>query len=106
LAIRAFGGLEGGGIGELLEVVLVGPVPYDHLGLKSGAALFAVLPIPRVPLGVVIAAKRHSAVVAMATVAGVRKENIFPLVVADPVPAALGFDQPAGFSTQAASRLG
>lgn len=92
-------------IGHLLEVVLVGPVPNDHLGLEIRPAYLAGLPVTLVTLIEVMAAEGISAMVAAATYPGVREGNILMLIVADPVPAAFGPGQILCLAAEPAARL-
>ena len=69
---RAFRGLVGRGVLQLLEVVLVGPVPHVHLRLADLLPAFrAVFPVPGVFLVMVKAAEGVAAVVAVAARPGV-----------------------------------
>ena len=73
---------------EFLEIVLVRAVPDVHFRLETLATFLAILPAARVPFFVMITAQRVAAVVAMARISCVRKENVLVFVVADPIATA------------------
>ena len=87
LAIRAMRRLELGRVGELLEVVFVRAVPNVYLGLEILETFFALLPASRMLLDVMRTAQRIAAVIAVAGITRVRKEDVICFVVADPIAA-------------------
>ncbi len=78
---------------KLLEIVLVCPVVDIHLCFGTVSAFWTIFPVTRVSFRVVEPAQCESPVIPAATVASVRKQDVVVLVVADPVPAALGLGQ-------------
>lgn len=90
---------------QLFEIVFVCAIPDIHLGLERRAALLAILPMPLVPLAGMKAAQRETPMVARATASRVGEQHVFMLVVANPLPAALGFGEILRFAAQAASGL-
>lgn len=103
-ACPAAGRLVGRRILQFFKVILVGPVPDVHFRLHHFPALGTRLPIPWVPLGKMCPAKRVTPVVAGATVGGVGKQFVLVLIVADPLPAALGSHQASPLAAQTAPR--
>jgi hypothetical protein len=85
-------------VGQFLEVVLVRPIVNIQFGLERLSALRTFLPLPLVSLVVMIAAQGITAVVPMATVPGIREQDVLVLVIANPLPATSRFRQPGGFA--------
>jgi hypothetical protein len=103
--LRAEGWFECGRVFQFLEVVLVGAVPDVHLGFKGFAAFVAVFPEACMSFIVMGPAEGIAIVVSVATVPGVRERDIFVMIVANPVPAAIGLSDISDFATQATARL-
>jgi hypothetical protein len=104
-AFRALGWLEGWGIQQFFKIVFIGSIPHVHLGFEGVAAFLTIPPVSSVPLVVVVGTERISTVVSVATVTRVGKQNVLVLVIADPVPAAVGLGQLSGLPAQPATRL-
>lgn len=90
---------------HLLEVVLVGSIPDDHLGVELCATFLAGLPVSFVALIEVICAEGVTAVVPATAVGGVREEDVLVLIVTNPVAAAFGLRQIPGFAAEPATWL-
>jgi hypothetical protein len=95
---------EFGRVFQLLEVVFICAVVNVHFGLEIFSTLLASLPIAGVFFCVMVAAQGVAVVIAVAAIAGIREQLVFMLVVANPLPAALGLGQVFGFAAQAAAR--
>jgi len=104
-ALRAEGWLECGRIFQFLEIVLVGAVPDVHLGFEGFAAFVAVFPVAYMSFIVMGPAEGIAIVVPVAAVPGVRERDILVMIVAYPVPAAIGLSDLSDFATQATARL-
>jgi hypothetical protein len=104
-AFRALGWLERRGIRQFFKIVFIGSIPHIHLGFKRVAASLTILPASRVPLVMVVGTERISTVVSVATVTRVGKQDVLVLVIADPIPAAVGLGQLSGLPAQPATRL-
>ena len=83
---------------QFFKVVFICPIIDIHLCLKITPAFLAGLPITRMPFVEMVAAQCVAIMVSGATVAGVRKQDILMLVIANPIAAALGFGQVFGFA--------
>ena len=94
-----------GRVWHLLEIVLVGSIPDDHLGLELCAAFFAGLPVSFVPLIEVKRAEGVALVVPTTAFGGVRERDVLVQIVTDPIAAAFGLDQILGFAAQPAARF-
>jgi hypothetical protein len=103
--LRAEGWLECGRILQFLEIVLVGAVPDVHLGFEGFAAFVAVFPVACMSFTVMGPAEGIAIVVSVATVPRIREWDILVMIVAYPVPAAIGLSDLSDFATQAAARL-
>lgn len=107
--LAAFGALRrlvGGWAFELGEVVFVGSVVDVDFSFKLTTALRAGLPGAGMAFGMMRAAERESVMVPGATLAGVGEQDVLPFVIANPLAAALGQDEVAGFSAQPAAARG
>lgn len=94
------------GILEHLEVIFVRAIPNVEFRLERFAADLAVLPVPLVPVLIVKRANRVAVVVACATVPRVGEQDVFVMVVADPIAAATGPHQILRLAAQAAAGFG
>ena len=101
---NAFGRLIIRRIRQLLKVVFVGAEPHVPLGLKVRPAVRAVLPSSGVAFVMVMGAPGVAPVVAVATVPGIGEEDVFVLVVANPLAAAFRAGEPARLAAQSATR--
>ncbi len=97
--------LERGRIFQFFEIVFIGGVMNVEFERLAFAALPALLPAARVFLVPVETADSEHRVIAITTVARVRKHHVFVRVVANPVFTTRSSRQFAGFSAQAASTL-
>ena len=103
--LRAEGWLECGRVLQFLEIVLVGAVPDVHLGFEGFAAFVAVFPVACMSFIVMGPAEGIAIVVSVAAVPRVRERDILVMIVAYPVPAAIGLSDLSDFATQATARL-
>jgi len=103
--LRAEGWFECGRILQFLEIVLVGAVPDVHLGFERFTAFFAIFPLACMSLIVMGPAEGIAVVVSVAAVPRVRERDILVMIVAYPVPAAIGLSDLSDFATQATARL-
>jgi hypothetical protein len=103
--LRTEGRFEFGQVFKFLEVVLVGAVPDVHLGFEGFAAFVAVFPVACMSFIVMGPAEGIAIVVSIAAVPGVRERDILVMIVANPVPAAIGLSDLSDFATQATARL-
>ena len=103
--LRAEGWFECGRVFQFLEVVLVGAVPDVHLGFKGFAAFVAVFPGACMSFIVMGPAEGIAIVVSVAAVPRVRERDILVMIVAYPVPAAIGLSDLSDFATQATARF-
>jgi len=103
--LRAEGWLEGGRVLQLLKVVLVGAVPDVHLGLERVAAFLAVFPVASMSFVVMKPAEGVAIVVPAAAIPRIRERDVLFMVVAYPIPAAIGLSDLTGFATQSTARL-
>lgn len=97
--LRAFGRFIGRWVRQLFKIVLIRSIPNAHLRLK-GSAVGTVFPIARVLLCMMIPAEGITAMVPAATVACVREEHIFVLIVAYPILAAFSLCQIPSLAAQ------
>jgi hypothetical protein len=104
LATSAPGWLEGGRVGQFLEVILVGSIVDVQFCFERRSALRAILPPSSMAFIVMIATEGIAAMVAMAAVAGKGEQDILVFIITNPLPATLCFRQRAGFPAQAATR--
>jgi len=103
--LRAEGWLECGRVLQFLEVVLVGAVPDVHLGFEGVTAFLAVFPVANMPFVVMGPTESVAIMISVAAVSRVGKRNIFFMIVAYAVPAAIGLSDLTGFATQSTTRL-
>ena len=103
--LRAEGWLECGRVLQFLEVVLVGAVPDVHLGFEGVTAFLAVFPVANMPFVVMGPTESVAIMISVAAVSGVRERDILVMIVANPVPAAIGLSDLSDFATQATARL-
>ena len=103
--LRAEGWLEYGRILHFLKIELVGAVPDVHLGFEGFAAFVAVFPVACMSFIVMGPAEGIAIVVSVAAVPRIRERDILVMIVAYPVPAAIGLSDLSDFATQAAARL-
>src|SRR6266542_3151693 len=102
MASRADGRAVGGRILQLLEIVLVGTVPYVQLGLETFPTFRTVLPLTLMPFHRMVAAQRISPMVSRTGVPRVREHDVLVLVITDPPTAALRPNEGIGPSAKAA----
>ncbi len=104
-AFRAEGGLECGWILYPLKIVTVGAVPDVHLGFEGVAAFVAVLSVAFMSFVVMGPAEGIAIMVSVAAVPCVREQDILVMIVAYPVPAAIGLSDRSDSATQATARF-
>ena len=92
-AFAAFRRLELGRVRHFLPVVFIGAEPCHHFRLGHLATFGTRLPVALVSVGVVIGAQSEPPVVPMAAVPSIGERNVFVLVVAYPLAAALRTDE-------------
>jgi hypothetical protein len=90
---------------QLLKIGVIRSIPHIQFGLEGSSAFRAILPVPGVLLRMMVCTKRISAVVSRTTVAGVRKNDIFILIITDPLSATLGSNQFFRLPTKATFRF-
>ena len=103
--LRAECWFECGRVFQLLEIELVRAVPDVHFGFEGFAAFVAVFPMACMSFIVMGPAEGIAIVVSVAAVPRVRERDILVMIVAYPVPAAIGLSDLSDFAAQATARL-
>lgn len=104
-ALIAQGRLEMWWVLQRLEVILVRAIPDIHLRRNGAEALFAILPMTLVAVMPVKRAERVAVVISRATVPRVREQDVFVMVIANPVSATTGLHQILRLAAKAAAGL-
>ena len=93
LTFRATSRLELWRVLKFFEIIFVRAVIDVHFGLKVSAAFFTGFPVARMSFIKMVTAQCIAIVVSTTTVMGVGKQNVFMLVIANPLAATFGLDQ-------------
>jgi len=89
---------------KLLKIVFISSIPNIHLCHERTPAEFAIFPVSRMLLGMMVTAKGKSIMVAMTTVPRIRKRYIFVFIVAYPVATAFSLYQVFRFPAEPAPK--
>jgi hypothetical protein len=103
--LKTEGWLECGRILQFLEIVLVGAVPDVHFGFEGFAAFVAVFPVTCMSFIVMGTAEGITIVVSVAAVPRICEQDILVVIVAYPIPTAIGLSDLSDFATQATARF-
>lgn len=103
--LRAECWFECGRVFQLLEIELVGAVPYVHFGFEGFAAFVAVFPVTYMSFIIMGPAEGIAIVVSVAAVPRICERDILVMIVAYPVSAAIGLSDLSDFAAQATARL-
>jgi hypothetical protein len=88
---------------QFLKIIFIRAVVNINLGFKIITAFFAGFPIPGMSFVEMITAQCVAVMISAATVIGVREQNIFVVVITDPIATTLRFSQIPCFTAQPAT---